>query len=421
MTDTTPLTLIHTSDWHLGHELCGHSREAEHDAFLAWLLDQLEELQADVLLVTGDIYDVANPPVAAMRRLYAFLAAASSRHPGLLTVVVGGNHDSAARIDLPSPLLDPSRVRFVGQLPRKGLTDGTGTEPDLEALMVPLTCRSGETVAWLAAVPFCRPGDLGTHSLSTLYAAIADHSALCAGELPLVISGHLHVAGGAISELSERRIVVGGEEAQASSLFDDRAAYVALGHLHRAQDVPGPCPIRYSGSPFPLSATERDYCHSISVVKLMQGAAAEVGEVPIPRPVPFIAVPRAGAAPLDAVVAEIEALVLDADLPRGQYPFIEVTVAVEGPEPHLQARVLAALADKPVRLTRIVRQSAAKPEADAGAVAGALSGANLGELLPADVFAALHAARYGGNPPSDDLAAAFARLLVEMNTAGETA
>ncbi len=416
MTAPAPLTLVHTSDWHLGHELSGHAREAEHDAFLSWLLDQLEELKADVLLVAGDIYDVANPPVSAMRRLYAFLAAVSRQCPALQTVIVGGNHDSAARIDLPAPLLDPARVRFVGQLPRTA-AEGGGTEPDLEALMVPLRGNDGQTAAWLAAVPFCRPGDLGAHDLSSLYKCVADHAAVRAGDLPLVLSGHLHVAGGAVSELSERRIVVGGEEAQATSLFDERAAYVALGHLHRAQTISGPCPIRYSGSPFPLSATERNYRHSISVVELAAGKPAQVREVAIPRPVIFMAVPPEGAAPLDEVVTAIEAIDLDPALPREQHPFIEVTVEVDGPEPHLQARVLAALADKPVRLTRIVRRTVTKEDLAAKAV----TEADLGELKPEDVFAALHAARYAGSPPSDDLAAAFARLLVEVNTAGEQA
>lgn len=417
MTSPAPLTLVHTSDWHLGHELSGHAREAEHDAFLSWLLDQLEELQADVLLVAGDIYDVANPPVSAMRRLYAFLAAVSRRCPALQTVIVGGNHDSAARIDLPAPLLDPKRVRFVGQLPRKAIEGGVGTEPDLDALMVSLAGSNGETAAWLAAVPFCRPGDLGAHDLSSLYKCVADHAAARAGDLPLVLSGHLHVAGGAVSELSERRIVVGGEEAHATSLFDERAAYVALGHLHRAQTISGPCPIRYSGSPFPLSATERDYRHSISVVELSAGRPAQVREVAIPRPIAFMAVPPEGAAPLDEVVAAIEAIDLDPALPREHHPFVEVTVAVDGPEPDLQSRVLSALADKPVRLTRIVRQTVTKEQDSADAIVGV----DLGELKPEDVFAALHVARYAGSPPSDDLAAAFARLLVEVNTAGEQA
>lgn len=73
---TIPVKLLHTSDWHLGHELFNHSREAEHEAFLPWLLDALEEHDVHVLLVTGDIYEVANPPVSAQQQLYRFVAPA---------------------------------------------------------------------------------------------------------------------------------------------------------------------------------------------------------------------------------------------------------------------------------------------------------------------------------------------------------
>ena len=413
------LTLVHSSDWHLGHELAGHAREAEHAAFLSWLLDEIDRQDGDVLLVTGDIFDVANPPVSATRRLYGFLAEVAARRPAMLTVILGGNHDSAARIDLPAPLLDPAKVRFVGRLPRRTLSDdgaqSISTAPDLEGLMIPLRAADGTAAAWLAAVPFCRPGDLGAHSLTTLYAEVISHASAQAGDLPLVLSGHLHVAGGAVSELSERRIVVGGEEAQAAELFGTAPSYVALGHLHRAQDVPGACPIRYAGSPFPLSATERDYRHSISVVRLAPGRPADIAEVEIPRMVPFLVVPESGAAPLDVVVSQITALDLDETLPPDAYPFIEVSVAVEGPEPHLQTQVLAALAQKPVRLTRIVRQTIAHT----GEATDPLAARDLDELRPDAVFAALHATRHGGHPPSDDLAQAFARLLVEVNTVGE--
>lgn len=407
---TPPLTLIHTSDWHLGHELAGHAREAEHDAFLAWLLDRIEDIAADVLLVTGDVYDVANPPVSATRRLYAFLAAATARRPSLQIVILGGNHDSAARIDLPAPLLDAARVRLVGALPRK---DGT---PDHDSMLVPLAESSGEVAAWLAAVPFCRPGDLGAETLASLYAGTARVAAEKAGGLPVILTGHLHVAGGAVSELSERRIVVGGEEAQAASLFGADAAYVALGHLHRAQDIPGPTRIRYAGSPFPLSATERDYRHSVSVVRVSPGKC-EVEELPIPRPVPFLRVPEAGAASLDEVVAALEALDIDQDLTPDAYPFLDVAVAVSGPEPHLQTRVLAAIKNKNVRLTRCKPYPIGFDEPELGA----LPGPDLGELKPHDVFAALHARQHGGNPPNDDLAKAFAQLLVEVNVAEEDA
>lgn len=410
MRSPAPLNLIHTSDWHLGHELFNHSREAEHDTFLAWLLDQLDEQEVDVLLVTGDIYDVANPPVAAMRRLFDFLRTATDRRPGLQVVILGGNHDSAARIDLPAALLGAGRVHFIGALPRR---DGV---PDYERLMLPLRDRTGTLAAWLAAVPFCRPGDLGTHDLPSLYAEVFKKAAAQAGELPLIVSGHLHVAGGEVSELSERRIVIGGEEAQAASLFDARAAYVALGHLHRPQTVPGATMIRYAGSPFPLSATERTYRHSLSLVTVSAGKAAAVHEIPIPRPVPFLTVPEHGAAPLDEVIAAIEALTLDDTLPHSLQPFLDVSVLVTGPEPHLQTSVLEAIGDKPLRLNRIAKVQAQAPQPHTPVA----SAADLIDLQPATVFETLFRDRYAEGPP-DDLARAFEALLIEVHTDGETA
>ncbi|MFC3175028.1 exonuclease SbcCD subunit D C-terminal domain-containing protein [Novosphingobium bradum] len=407
MPTSAPPTLVHTSDWHLGHELADHPREAEHRLFLAWLLDQLDEQSADVLLVTGDVYDVANPPVSAMRQLYGFLHEACRRRPALQVVILGGNHDSAGKIELPGHLLGEGQVRLVGSLPRR---DG---QADAETLLVPLAGADGETAAWLAAVPFCRPGDLGAETLQQLYTRVADTAFARAEGLPVILSGHLHVSGGAVSELSERRIVVGGQEAEAASLFDPRAAYVALGHLHRPQQIAAECLVRYAGSPFPLSATERPYRHSITVLEVSpekrSEGEAQVREVLIPRPVPFLAVPETGAKPLDEVVGLIEALELDDSLAPELTPFLEVNVLVTGPEPHLQARIHAALADKPLRLTRIVRQVAGSAE---GAPAS-LSATDLADLMPEAVFASLHAQRFGGEPPAEDLARAFAELLVE--------
>lgn len=403
---TTSLTLIHTSDWHLGHELHAHTREDEHDAFLSWLLEQIDEIRADVLLVTGDIYDVANPPITAMRRLFAFLKAATEQRPSLQIVIIGGNHDSAGRIDLPAALLGDGNIRFIGALPRQH------GAPDIDALLIPLSGYGGETAALLAAVPFCRPGDLGQHSLASIYAEIANRGVAVASGHPLILTGHLHVAGGQVSELSERRIVVGGQEAEAASLFDPRAAYVALGHLHRPQTINATMPIRYAGSPFPLSATERGYRHSLTVVEFT-GDKASWREVPIPRPAPFLAVPSDGAAPLEEIIAELEALVIDPDTPRGKRPFLEISVAVDGPDPHLHAQVLSAIADKAVRLTRI-RQVRAGGAADA---VNLLAGDDLDELLPADVFAAAYAKAHPGTELPDNLAEALEELLVAVNSA----
>jgi len=401
-----PVKILHTSDWHLGHELAGHSREAEHDAFLAWLLDVTEEHSCDVLLVTGDLYDMANPPVSAQQRLYTFIANARNRLPHLQIIMIGGNHDSALRIDLPGALVD-ERVYLVGGLPKKN------RQPDFERICIPLENSDGQVAAWLGAVPFCRPGDLGKESLEELYAETTRQLLARANGLPIVLTGHLHVAGGDVSDLSERRIVIGGEEAHAASLFSTDVTYGALGHLHRPQRITGPSLIRYAGSPFPLSVTERNYRHSVTLVTLTAGEPV-AEELLIPRTVPFLRVPNGGPRSLDDVVKELEALPVET-LPRDQQPFLEVSVLMETAEPHLQARILNALEGKSVRLTRINRV------VQQGGHLGSLADQRqeLADLHPEKVFAALHERRYAKTPDTA-LERAFAELLLLAETADPT-
>lgn len=207
--------------------------------------------------------------------------------------------------------------------------------------------------------------------------------------------------------MSERRIVVGGEEAQAASLFDSRAAYVALGHLHRPQTIRSEVPIRYAGSPFPLSATEREYRHSVSLVTL-DPKGTKVEEFTVPRPVHFLKVPAGAPKPLNAVVAELESLKVEEELEdRDRHPFLEVRVLVNGPEPHLQSRILEALEGKPVRLTRIVREHSS--EGGSGALAAREQ--ELIDLKPESVFAELHRTKHGTDP-AEGLDKAFHELLI---------
>ncbi|MCA9687737.1 MAG: exonuclease subunit SbcD, partial [Myxococcales bacterium] len=100
------MRLLHTSDWHLGHTLRDQPRAMEHALFLGWLLERLLVERPDSLLVAGDIYDSANPPASAQAMFYRFLSAARRLRPDLDLVVIGGNHDSAARLDAPHPLLE---------------------------------------------------------------------------------------------------------------------------------------------------------------------------------------------------------------------------------------------------------------------------------------------------------------------------
>jgi exonuclease SbcD len=402
------MRIIHTSDWHLGQELHGYDRGVEHDAFLDWLARQLIKLDADTLIVTGDVYDTVNPPIPAHQRLYQFLRRTLEELPFLQIVLIGGNHDSAARLELPKYLLDANRIHFIGAMPRQN------GRANVARTLIELRDKTGTPRAICAAVPYLRPGDLPAvgadeSPLKALYCEVFEAANEVSGGLPLIVTGHLHISGGALSELSERRIVIGDEEAVASDIFPPNVAYVALGHLHKPQSISGQTVIRYAGSPFPMSVAEKNYQHSIVVIDFHETGGMKTDLVQTPRPVAFYRVPTIGAAPLDIVENELRSLTLD-DPGDDRRPFLEVAVQVGGAEPELRQRIEAALEGKPVRLTRIVRQT----EGQGGALADAVAGDTaLDELEPAYVFARRHAEEYGVEPPGD-LKSAFDEVLFSV-------
>ncbi len=407
-----PVRLVHTSDWHLGHELYGFERGPEHDAFLDWLASKVDELRADGLIVAGDIYDTVNPPIPAQQRLYRFLSRVLTADPFLEIVIVGGNHDSAARLELPRELLNDGRVHLFGAVPR------VSGRPAPGRTVVELHDRSGIPRAMCGAVPYLRPGDLpvsakGDEAVGLLYREVIDSVSGQARDLPLVLTGHLHVTGGVVSELSERRVLIGGQEAVSSTIFPSNVAYVALGHLHKPQAIAGLTQIRYSGSPLPMSVAEKDYEHSVVVVDIGTDGVVHTDLLRTPRPVAFYRVPAVGAAPLDQVESELLRLDLE-DPGVNSRPFIEVAVALDSAQPDLKERIEAALDGKPLRLTRIVRQTAGQRGALADGVRDMLT---LGELEPIDVFGQRHRAEYGTDPPPD-LSKAFDDVLAGVLAAG---
>lgn len=357
------MRFIHTSDWHLGQTLKGFDRYAEHQVFLDWLLDTLDETEADALLIAGDIFDQANPSAEAQSQYYRFLSAARRRRPDLDIVVIAGNHDSAGRLDAPRTLLREFGVGVVGHYHlREELSDAL-----LDRLLIPLHDRDGNIAAWTLAVPFMRLGDLRDgesrdyiSGLRKAYARLAAAaSARCANGAALIAMGHLHARGGAVSEDSERRLVIGGEEAVDASIFPQEAAYVALGHLHLPQAVGRNEHIRYSGSPLPLSFSEIDYPHQVLQVDVGEGPA-QVSSLRTPRPAELLRIP-ARPMPLDEAIAELETCVF-ALSEHGLEPLLEVQICEAIVPIDMRARIEAAIADKPVRLAGIQRTRPAAAE-----------------------------------------------------------
>ncbi|WP_305814247.1 exonuclease SbcCD subunit D C-terminal domain-containing protein [Photobacterium leiognathi] len=406
------MKIIHTSDWHLGHQLHGYNREYEHQAFLDWLADELETQQADALLVAGDIFDTANPPASSWRMLYRFLAKVSKTLPNLNVVMIGGNHDSPSKFDAPHELLKAFELHMVGGIHR--LDDGT---LDVERMLVPITNKDQQTAAYVLAVPFLRSADLRTDNLDenddrlikgveVLYGEMTQAArTLLAPEQAMIGMGHAYMASGQLSEMSERRVLGGNQHALPASIFADDMSYVALGHLHLAQKVAKKEHVRYSGSPIPLSMAERNYPHKILAVEFDGRDVKAIEEISIPRSVDMLKVPTKPA-PLDEVLAALKALP-DDELPREQQPFLEVHVLLDKPQALLREKVLQALEGKSVRLAKITPHYNQREQQDS------LQHRRLSDVSPQQVFALSWNKKFDGEP-TEAMAEAFETLLTQV-------
>ena len=412
------LTIFHTADWHLGQSLCGFDRDYEHRCFLDWLLAEISSQRPDALIVAGDVFDTINPSAGAQKRFYNFLADAHAALPGLQIVLTAGNHDAGARLEAPAGVLDSLNTSVVGTVGQ----DAEGNV-DLAKFLVPLTDHAGRVQAIAMAVPFLRPSDVplvnnaadpyldGIRELyrRTTTAAVALRAKLNP-EAALIALGHCHLHGGEESRDSERRLVIGGAEAIGQDIFDPEIAYVALGHLHRAQQFDNGR-IRYSGSPIPLSFAEAGYRHQLLRLTFEKTQLTSTEEILIPRVAMMLRIPASGAAVIDDVLNQLGSVLLDATLPQEQHPFIEVRILEEGPDPLRRRRIEQALEGKPLRLASIKVESPER-EAAAGQPAAASHHADLKTIDPEDIFTDAYCEKYGTQPDTRVLEA-FREILLQ--------
>ncbi|RHJ95212.1 exonuclease SbcCD subunit D [Parabacteroides bouchesdurhonensis] len=397
------LKLIHTADWHLGQTFFGFDRDNEHDAFLSWLIDTLEEQQTDVLLIAGDVFDVANPSAVAQRRFFHFLKEANSRNPGLQIVIIAGNHDSAARLEAPVPLLEELKTSITGIIKRKD--DGT---IDFDSLIIPLCNREGERQAFCLAVPFLRQGDYpsseeeyntyvaGIYRMYKQLYAYAESKKL--QDEAIVAMGHLHATGAELSDDDRsERIIMGGLESVSVDAFDAGLAYTALGHIHKAQRVGGKDSVRYAGSPLPMSFSETNYLHQVVAVTIDDEHAVSIESLPVPVTTRLIKIPLTPAPP-DEVLALLAELPDVNDTDINVNPFLEVRVLLTEPDPGFRHRVEQSLEGKAVRLTSIV-PSYPKREDDENS--RLLSYNDLQKIDPLDMLKHAFTAKYGGELPEE--------------------
>ncbi|MCD7938096.1 MAG: exonuclease SbcCD subunit D C-terminal domain-containing protein [Tannerellaceae bacterium] len=398
------LKLIHTADWHLGQTFFGYDREPEHDAFLTWLVNMIREQQTNVLLITGDIFDVANPSAASQHRFFRFLREAHSAHPALQILVTAGNHDSAARLEAPVPLMEELNTRIVGYIRRT--PEG---EIDFDSLLIPLLNGKGEQEGWCMAVPYLRQGDYPSPAeeetdsyiggVSRMYQSLCKYAmGRKKPEEALIAVGHLHATGAEMSQNDRsERVIMGGLESVPVTAFPEQITYTALGHIHKAQRIGGRENVRYSGSPLPMSFSEINYLHQLIHIYIEKGQILSIEPQAIPVTVPLIRVPAKPLSPPEVLEA-LETLEERGDTPDFLWPYLEVQVLLTEPDPAFRHRVEEVLENKMARLTSIVPSY---PQTEERERLSALSFEELQQIDPVDMLKHAFALKYGNELPEE--------------------
>ncbi|HAA10642.1 MAG TPA: exonuclease sbcCD subunit D [Cytophagales bacterium] len=273
---------LHTADWHLGKRLHGKELQEDHRLFFDWLIEEISERNIQLVLVSGDVFDLANPSSEARRLYYQILL--KLHQMGCHVIVTGGNHDSPQVLNAPQTLLTALGVDVVGGLP-----------PEYTQALFPIEDDKGHTVAVVAAIPYLRDADLRSgrvlqedqdrldtvkSGIASVFQGFADQAEKDYPNLPLIGMGHLF-AHGAVTSDSEREIQVGNLAGFEANRFPSTYQYLALGHIHRPQQIGGTDRIQYSGSPIALSFSERTDKKRVIVGELA-GSDLTLTSVPVP-------------------------------------------------------------------------------------------------------------------------------------------
>ena len=275
------VTLLHTSDWHIGKTIRGLSRADEHRAALAEVGEIARANSVDLVVVSGDLFETSAP--TAESEAIAWDALLDLADAAGTVVVIAGNHDNPRRLDALRKLARLGNIHVVAE-PRRPEDGGViqldldGTRVDVAAL--PFVSKRGIIRAdqLMHDEAYEHQGTYADRVRSILEAL----DAACDDDAIRIIAAHGFVLGGGAGG-GERPAHLADDYAIPAQVFPTGANYVALGHLHNAQKIPGPTAIHYSGSLLQLDFGDHNITKSVSVVALTPDAPAAVTVVPITR------------------------------------------------------------------------------------------------------------------------------------------
>ncbi len=275
------IKVVHTYDWHLGKRLYRKDREEEHLLFLNWLVDYLESVNADVLLIAGDVFDSPTPAHSALKNYYDFLKKVNDL--GVQTVVISGNHDSQGLIAAPKNLLKDIKTHLFPRL-----------ETDLEKNICHLKINGNDL--WIKSLPYFRNYELiklaselemfdeelvREEVFKNTLKRFFEYWPQEATKNKMLLSHH--VFGDYAATGSEHFIGLSGIESVSIDWLRGNTDYAALGHIHKYQALSQEPPAIYTGSPLQMRFSESKQKH-ISTMIFDEGLAShEKVEIPVFR------------------------------------------------------------------------------------------------------------------------------------------
>lgn len=292
------MRIVHTGDWHLGKNLEGNSRLEEQEEFLNFFVEKCKELQPDIILIAGDIYDTTNPPAKAEKLFYDALKKLS-RNGDCISIVIAGNHDSPERIVSASPLAMEHGIIMFGTLrtiiqegdygKHKVVKSGEG--------FVELLINGQKVVVLAMAYPSeKRLNEVFYHDLDEegerldsyndkIKSLFAELEKNCKDDAINLVVSHIFAFGSEAGG-SERSSSLGGSFLVSNDVFPKKVDYVALGHIHKPQILPNTeGKIRYSGSPIHYNKSEINFGKKFFVVDFDEEMKISEVEIPIFKPI----------------------------------------------------------------------------------------------------------------------------------------
>lgn len=384
---------LHTSDWHVGKRIGRYDRSDEYRAVIAEVAEIADERDVDIVLHSGDLFDRPTPSVESMAIAFSGLVALSSggRRP---VVVIAGNHDSPGFFEALAPFLRGQNIHLVGDIRRPD--DGAVLDLETAGGRAVVSCfpflREGRIVDFLAeADEWYKVYADRLARISETYAGYADE--LAGTEAVTFLLAHFLVGGSKVhghgAPRGERELHVGDAYAAKSEAIPSGPQYVAMGHIHAPQPVPGArTPAEYAGSLLELDFGEAGEEKRVVIVDVEPGLPAVTTSVPL-----------TGGRRLVRATGTWEQLNARDDLRES---YLDLVVETAGPDPDLAERVHD-------EFDFVVKVRADYPRAE---VTVAQREHRTIEELYADYYTTVE-----GVAPGDELMAAFREVLEEVGSA----